>query len=381
MIDNPQASLEKRNDKVAIHWWQRVKAILFGQWLLSKENEANNPDELKLLEFEKQPLKSNYKDWMQAIDIIQPLVQSIRKSIEPQQTDEFDLDLLAANTYLFHVDRLIVKIREYLHQFRYRQEQYHESTPYSYKIEINQAASIAEQCYHTIVQLTALLQRLSNKKLYTQELISQIHALELDTTALGSAIRTLNQSAYKVDSIMQLAALEQDLLQSLTQTKPIYSGAGFVDNGMHFNLSHTQGEYLRSKARLIMDPELNKLINGLIDIHEVLKKCYVVARKCFIKDALDTMSHHIECLITSIGTQEINKTEVFYHFNQIFHSVENIRFNTNRESRCSKNLFERSRQAMYSLRKTCQKHPLGLEYLKTFSVKRVTLLKPKQPNS
>ncbi len=381
MIDNPQSSLEKPHEKASTHWWQRVKAILFGQWVLSKENDLNSlKDNIKLIDNDKPcSLKSSFKDWLQAVDVIQPLVHSIRKDIEPQHNDEFDLDLLAANTYLFHVDRLLVKIREYLHQFRYRYEQSHDNTLYSFKVEMNQAANVADQCYLTIVQLTAILQRLGNKKIYSQELISQIHALELDTTALGSAIRTLNQSAYKAESMVQLAALEQELLQSLTQNKPIYSsGTGYVDNNMHFNLSHTQGEYLRSKANLISDPALNKLINGLIDIHELLKKCYVVARKVFIKEALELMATHIEGLIAAIGSKEQDKKQIFYHFNEIFHSVETIRFNTNRESRCSRNLFEKSRQATMSLRKVCQKHPIGLEYLKAFSVKRATLVKPKE---
>lgn len=361
------------------HWWQKLKAILFGQWLLAKEDDLKAfKSNLKLLEFEKDLTKSTYKDWMQAVDVLQPLVQSIRRSIEPNKTQDFDLDMLAANTYLFHIDRLISKIREYLHQYHYRQEQYNENSLYTYKVEMNQANIVAEQCYHSMLQLTSLLQRLPSNKLYSEELIAQIHAFELDTTALGSAIRTLNQSAYKAESMVQLAALEQDLLQSLSQSKgPIYPGAGFVDNGSYFNLSNTQGEYLRSKSQIIKDAQCNKLINGLIDIHEGLKKCYVVARKVYIKEALDIMAQNIEALIVILVNDEVDTNRAFFHFNQIFHSVETIRFNSNRESRCSKNLFDKSKSAMFQLRKICQKHPLGLEYLKLYSVKRGSLVKSK----
>ncbi|MBS0286157.1 MAG: hypothetical protein JSR17_02610 [Proteobacteria bacterium] len=379
MIDNPHPSFEEHPQKSTKHWWQKLKAILFGQWMMAKEEEFNSiKNSLKLIDYEKDNAKSTFKDWMQAIDVLQPLVQSIRKSIEPKKNDDFDLDMLAANTYLFHIDRLISKIREYLHQYRYRLHQYQENTLYTYKVEINQASLVAEQCYHTILQLTSLLQRLPTNKLYSDELITQIHALELDTTALGSAIRTLNQSAYKAESMVQLAALEQDLLQSLSQAKaPIHPGAGFVDSGSYFNLSHSQGEYLRSKSQLIKDTECNMLINGLIDIHETLKKCYVVARKVYIKEALDLMASNIEALIVIMVNNEIDKNRVFIHFNQIYHSVETIRFNTNRESRCSKNLFEKSKTAMTQLRKVFQKHPLGLEYLKLYSAKRVGLIKSK----
>ncbi len=371
MIDNPQPLKQAQHH---IHWWQKIKAILFGQWLLAKEENERIHDTLKLVEFDKQfPLKSSFKDWIQAIDTIQPLVQSHRKSIEPSTNDEFDLDLLAANTYLFHLERLLVKIREYLHQYRFRQEQYVEQNFYSYKLEINQATNAAEQCYFTILQLTALLQRHDGKK-YSDEMVAQIHALELDTTALGSAIRSLNQSAYKAESMAQLASIEQDLLQSLS--RPV-STAVFANNNLNFNLPHSQGEFLRLKAKSIEDPENGKFIINLIDIHDQLKKCYVVARKVFIKDSLDQMGVHIEGIIEEFSKNESNKNIIFEHLNQLFHSVESIRFNTNRESRCSKNLFVRSKEAMKSLRKICQKHPIGLEYIREYTIKRDLLKLPK----
>ncbi len=378
MIDNPHSLLEKQSTKSQKHWWQRIKAILFGYAINAKEPDSSDLKEnLKLVDYKREE-KSSIGEWMQAIDILQPLVLSLRKAIEPRQHDEFDLELLAANTYLFHVDRLIVKIREYVQQFRFKHEQLTQNNLYSYQAEINQANSAAEQCYQTILQLTALLQSNTPKKLYSDELITQIHALELDTIALGSAVRNLNQSAYKAESMMQLAALEHDLLQSLTQSKPMQTHVGFSENhGLNYNITQTQGEYLRAKAHEIGDLNCYRMIAGFIDIHDVLKKCYVVARKIFVKDALDTMSENIEGLIAAMSAENVDKNKVFYHFNQIFHCVEMIRFNTNRESRCSKNLFDKSKVATQQLRKLCQKHPLGLEYLKEYSAKRVTLVKPK----
>src|SRR5262249_55826764 len=139
----------------------------------------------------------------------------------------------------------------------------------------------------------------------------------------------------------------------------------------------SQGDYLRSRASEISNPSYFRMVSGLIDIHDILKKCYVVARKVFIKDALDIMAENIEGIIAVLSAAQPDKHKIFFHFNQIFHSVETIRFNTNRESRCSKNLFDKCKMATHQLRKLCHKHPLGMEYLKAYSVKRLSLIKPK----
>ncbi len=378
MIDNPHPFLQRQTEKSQKHWWHKIKAILFGQWLIARENSQKLEEAYPFaLTVNHVPVSSSLKEWFQAIDVLQPLVQSVRSNLDPQTMNEFNLENLGVNTYLFHLDRILVKIREHLLNYRFRQEQNSDDLHSKDKLDLKQASESAEHCFHTILHLTALIQRLPQKKLYSEEFISQIHALELDATSLASAMRSLNQTAYKAQAMVELAALEQDLLQTLAQSRPpMGGGASFADMGLNQGMMYTAGEYLRSKAHVVSSPEFNQFINGMIDIHEMLKKCYVVARKAVVKESLDIMGDNIEGLITIVSQNEMDRNRAFYHLDQLFHCIEALRFNTNRESRCSKNLFEKSKSARLQLRKICQKNELGIEYLKKYSIKRVSLIKP-----
>ncbi len=379
MIENPHPFLRRPNEKAQKHWWHKIKAILFGQWLIARENSHKLDDDSYpfTLKVNQVPVSSSLKEWFEAIDVLQPLVQSVRSSIEPQTMNDFNIEILGVNTYLFHLDRILVKIREHLLNFRFRQEQNSEELHSKDKLDLRQASEAAEHCFHTILHLTALIQRLPLKKLYSEEFISQIHALELDATSLASSMRSLNQTAYKAQAMVELAALEQDLLHTLAQSRsPMGGGASFADMGLNQGMMYTAGEYLRSKVHNVTSPEFNHFITGMIDIHEMLKKCYVVARKAVVKESLDVMGDNIEGLIVIVSQTEIDRNRAFYHLDQLFHCIESLRFNTNRESRCSKNLFEKSKCARHQLRKICQKNELGIEYLKKYSIKRVTILKP-----
>ncbi|HRE31029.1 MAG TPA: hypothetical protein PLD88_03550, partial [Candidatus Berkiella sp.] len=108
-----------------------------------------------------------------------------------------------------------------------------------------------------------------------------------------------------------------------------------------------------------------KWLAVFVEMHDMLKKCYVVARKSVIKELLDKMCEHIQNLIAAFKktNQNPDMDIVFSQLSFIFSNIESIRFNSHRESRCSKNLFEKAKFARQQLRKACQHHPLGREYL------------------
>jgi hypothetical protein len=358
------------------HWWKKMIGLFFGHWTRqSKYTDYGMPSHEGAIE-QQQKVKASLKDWMNAVDTLQPLVQSIRANANPADVEDFDLELLGANTYLFHIDRLLVKVREYFINFRYRQEQANDFNELVNKAEYIQAIEAAQQCYHTIINLTTLIQKLPHKKLYSEDFINQIHAFELEVTTLGSSVRMLNKLVYRQEALLQLSALEQDLLQTLGQgqqsTQNTYS---FNEIGSNHGLMY-RGDYLRTKSQMISVPEYFTFISSLIDVHDMLKKCYVVARKSVVKDSLDMMSENIEGLIDVLLQNEPEKNLIFNYLAQIFNTVEALRFSTNRESRCSRNLFEKSKLARNQLRKICLKHDIAREFLKTISVSRVTLLRP-----
>ena len=375
MMKNHNSSPDKSASKLEKHWWRKVKAIFFAPF---KEREPAGQSASILEQTLKEPSKKpTVKDWIKAIDVLQPLVQSVRSTLDPMRMDAFDLDALGVNTYLFHIDRLLVKIREYILNYRYRQEQFLNQTEILSKIEFLQVNEAADQCYQRILKLTDFIQKLPYKKLYSDELINQIHALELETTTLGSAVRAMSQFCYRQEALLQLTQLEQSLLQSLSQTRLPLGGNSLNADGLNSHqMMYSKDEYLRTKSQESLTDEQSEFINEMIDIHEALRKCYVVARKMMVKETLDCMAEGIENLIQVMMQQNYDTNEAFNALAQIFNAVESLRFSTNRESRCSRNLFEKAKIARHQLRKICLKEPVGQAFLKQIEVKRFSLVKP-----
>ncbi|MBS0289872.1 MAG: hypothetical protein JSS07_07565 [Proteobacteria bacterium] len=373
MISNsPQPVLDKHNEKLKIHWWEKIKALILGQWLQTKKQP--NPSE-EIMDFDtKTQHRFTVHEWIQAIDVLALLVQSVRKGVEFKNANEIDLELLGTSTYLFHIDRVLAKIRENFHNIRFSQEQFGDSLYLTTKHEFKQIRQLGERCHQTVLQLTMLIQVLPLKKLYSDEFVRHVHTLELDSAALSSAIRTLNQNAYKTQAMLQLASLEQDLLQSLSQSRHSFHGSQF--NALQHGPMYSNEGYLRTKLQLITDPQNYAFMNGIIEIHQMLKKSYVVARKSAIKEALEKMSQHIESLIHVFSQKDPIENQVSYHLDQLFHGMESLRFSSNHDSRCSKNLFDKTKIAYFQMRKLCQKNPFGMEYLKKYSIKRLKLQSP-----
>lgn len=368
MIKKNHSCSDKTPLKLEKHWWHKVKALFFGQLLKEKESASQNA--LFSGQSEELTKKSSMKDWIKAIDVLQPLIQSMRNALDPIKMDAFDLEALGLNTYLFHIDRLLVKIREYILNYRYRQEQFLTQSDILRKVEFLQVSEAADQCYRRIIQLTDFVQKLPQKKLYSDDLVSQIHALELETTTLGSAVRGMNQFCYRQEALLQLTQLEQSLFQSLSQTRLPLGGNHLHEDAYEFNSKH---DYLRAKSRELK-AEQSQFINGIIDIYEVLRKCYVVARKVTVKETLDNMALGIENLMQVMMQPQLDLNAGFDALILIFNAVESLRFSTNRESRCSRNLFEKAKLARHQLRKICSKDALGQEFLRQIEVKKFSLV-------
>lgn len=349
--EDPETHLIKK-------WWQKVKTVLFGQKFLVDDPQ----DENKNFSCSSSDI-STLRDWIKAIDVIQPIVISLREELGPNRASDFNLELLGISTYLFHVERLIVKVREHYLTIRYRQEQFSQYSSFN-STEFIQVRKSAISCYNTILNLTKLFQKLPLKKLYSDDLISLIHALELDAGALASAIRALNQYAYRQEAIIQINQLEHNLLQTLAQSRGL-KGSG---HGQMYPTIDPLKVKLQS-VKLTADVDL---ITDLIEIYQMLKKCYVVARKSVVKETLDAVGENIEDIIAkcSKGVDKSITTNLY----QIFSHIESLRFSGNRESRCSKNLSDKAKLARQLLRKVCLKHPIAKEILKQIELPRPTLI-------
>src|SRR5690242_11438683 len=98
-------------EKISRHLWQKIKALFLGQWL--QKRHMQHSEEVIISYTQDEVNQFVLHDWIQAIDILSFLVQSVRKNCDTKSNYEIDLEVLGANTYLFHVDRLLAKIREH----------------------------------------------------------------------------------------------------------------------------------------------------------------------------------------------------------------------------------------------------------------------------
>lgn len=320
------------------------------------------------------------REWFSAIDSLQSLLLTLKQNYNCLGTKNINLDLLTIHTYLYHIDRLLVTIKEQLYSYQYRVNEFTDLRHSLNEISFLQAKKSAQQCYVTILSIIQTLKFTKLEKLKNnQNFISYVHGLELDTSALVSAIRILNQYACQQKTIRELESLEKSLMDSFINTKP-QSQLEMLHYSEQLGLEvviGSKGSFLKDQSSTIKDANHKVFILRLISIFEALKRCYVVARKSTINDALEGMSKNLEKLISIFSQETIVESEVIAQLQDFYNSIESIRFSTNRDSRCSQNLFEKAKVARHEMRKVCAHDKYGLAFLKMINFKRIDCLKYK----
>ncbi len=341
----------KENNYLLTKLWQKCKT------LFARKTDVNG-----LLPI---PSAQSY-DPIHLLDELQSLVHKLRRELDLDTQMQWDLDTLAASTYLFHVDRILMKVRENMLNYRFRLDESKDNKAFLNQTEFSYAKETHAHCYIAILNLTTVLKKASLKQIYSDQVVNPIHALELASANLNSAMRAVNQLSLRQETLLQLSALEQNLMQTLSNPPPDYVYT-------HQGILYSTTEYLRNQLKEITIPEDIKWLSTFIEAQDALKKCYVVARKGVIKELLDKMSDNIQALITALNQRNPDEETIFMNVTAVFNGLESIRFNCHRENGCSKNLFEKVKIARLQLRKACQNHPIGREYLNRMAIKREPL--------
>jgi len=205
--------------------------------------------------------------------------------------------------------------------------------------------------------------------------IIMVNTLELNAVELSSHMRKYNQFCAQKDTLNALFELETLLTDKSSLLK--YHASGFKeryevrDREKFFSgLSDEVSSELMKKLAMISDPIYTQFAKEIIDIYLGLKKCYVVSRKSVINNTLNNISDDIESLMNAIRNIDECKDDALSALHAIYCGLESIRFSTNTESRCSRNLFEKSKQARTKLRQACQGCDIGLIFLEQISLKK-----------
>lgn len=324
------------------------------------------------------------KDWVEAIDALIVLIQSARVQLDPSRLDHFDIDVFEINSYLYQVDRLAVKTREYIMGLRYHQTQFESQPEVLKRKEFANVYQACLSCYPIILNLIVLLQTLSKTGTLKREFFLQVQSLEIECSALRNTVRELNQFLTEIQSKSKMVLLEQTLLRALEEAEVSLNKQN--DNMSRYLVveaspTYQSSEKLKNGLGNIAQIEDQKLMVALIDAYDALRKCYVIARKSVVKETLDAIYIAVQELMVEFSKDDINKERLMFYLYILFNQIESLRFSTNRDSRCSRNLFEKSKHARRQLRKACFAHPLGKEFIEKIALRRKSLLKDyKQSN-
>ncbi len=327
-------------------FWQKIKAILLGQQLRMLAGQAQNAFKTPL-SIVPQEKKSTLNDWLKSVQALHELVQKLHGEIDVNNTKDFDLELLGSATYLFHVDNMLAKIREHLLHLRYLQDRYANQNTIINNMEFIQVSQACMQCHHTMQNLIQFLQKMPKKRVYTEEFVNLIHALELDCASLDNNMHMLTYFVRQQDALV---------LPDTVAPSP----------------SFITTEQLCLRVKSITHPEHAKFVNQVIDIFEMLSRYYVITRRSVVKGAEQKIAQSTLTLIALFSENEPPRKEIYYQLHQIFNQIESIRFSTHRESRSAQDLFKAARTARHNLRKACAANPLTHDFLQEIEVRRIS---------
>lgn len=343
----------KEHNNQKHRWWQKIKSL----FVSSLDSE--------ILHSLPVPIKPTDNP-MSHLDEVTALVSKIRAELDLDNSKQWDLDVLAASTYLYQVDRILMKVRENMLTYRYRVDQFKNDTDIKNQNEFVYAEDAHNHCVIAVMNLMAVLKKVNLKHIYNDNIITAIHALELESANLNSAIRAVNQLSFRHETLQQLNALEKSLMKTLSSPPPDYV---YTPQGVMYSTT----EYLRKQLKEVSNPEDIRWLDIFINNHDMLKKCYVVARKGIINQQLEKMNEHIQTLVDIFSRKTRDQERVFELLTAVFNGIDSIRFNCHRDNGCSKNLFEKAKIARKELRKACQQHPIGRAYLLRTEMKREPL--------
>jgi hypothetical protein len=350
-------------------WWQKVKNIFAGKD--QKLRAYSAPDHKSSIPFYHIPnleyQMATVNDWLKVIESIQVLVYITRRELEPMVLTSFDWNALSVTTYLNHIERLVIKVREYYLSYKHYEQKGFDKLGIQDSPELKQFKQTCEQSYHTLLNLSKSIKQVLTKEGH-EDLSHHLHALELELSGLGSHFRVLTQMLYKQEFKTQ----SQDYKKTNSSfTSPLISSDVMKSAPVYIDFTASNCQQIKQDCEefkeifsKVPSQENRNFLLGALEAYEILVKCYVVARKSVIQQSLDTMRISMHNISKTMQNDSPNGFQIFSELDKLFHAIEVISFNTNRESRFSQNMFEKSKVARRLLRKACLSCEMGCEYLK-----------------
>ncbi len=214
------------------------------------------------------------KDWMKALDHLQPKIRHMRNQIDDMCNSIPSFDLLAAGTFLLQLDLILIKVRQNVNNYERRIKDMGHEVPES-KALCDMAEKVKAQCvqcYRHVAVLGAMMDKRTHEQLNCPEIIEQVKALESHSKKLTLMISDWNEMVLKKDPLYH-KLFEAELFRTLLEMEN-HPEARFSQQE-NYATPTTTGP-LRDKAQMIVEPDLRKLGFQLITGYESLKRCAIL---------------------------------------------------------------------------------------------------------
>lgn len=304
--------------------------------------------------------KEHIESWLKHVDDMQNYARKLQNELAQENVDNFDWSLLGAATYLYHIDRLCIKVREHFLTLRYLYNQFYQQDTLQ-KIEFIQAVQACKDCNDSLVNIMTLLKKLPKNRLHCEVVVNQIHALELESVGAASALRNLGQFAYSNEAFLNMKSAQKDMvLQLQSESRTLVNAP--ADNASNAQVNRYRVDNLRERIASF-DLDTKDYLNLLLDNYFILSRCYIIKRKDIINTSLVDYWKALETIVDNTN----NDIDLIQNFGEeiknIFHTLQSLRFCANHSSRCSENLADKAKQAMLQFKQATYKLPGGVDFI------------------
>ena len=331
-------------DPTLLLWLKKWRKIFLKSYP-SKEEDA--------LETHPQVEKSQYKDWLESVDKLQPLVRRLRNDIDKLEIQQLTFDVLGAGTFLLQIDLMLIKLRQHLNNYERRRTEVNLKIP-AIKLLFDKIERGCKQCFVYLLALAQALEQCGYKDLENPEILHLVKALESESKSLTQIMYELNETILKKDPVYQLFETELfKTLMNLEHEDVVSSRASFENEPKISNL--------RDKANLIQAQELRSIGFHLISSLEGLKRASILFHSTQASRAMDAFKNQVETFL-DLANQPDAEVALKTCLLLLFADLEAMRFAR------LKGLSDKSKVVKHQLKQVLSQSVFGQSCLKSLQL-------------
>lgn len=344
--------------------WHKITARLRSL----PQAEAGPPPEVQKVVLSEQslPLTAvealSVEQWLTELDHLCCKTTHFQQSLQTHKSSYKNMSKTVKEVAQFNV--MLGALKEHWLNYEYRREQFREAPECYQKNEFVNIDILSRVIYEELLRNISYFSDHEQLEAIPKDLRKLWEELTKHIDSLSHLMVALNRFAYRQEALMQIAELERSLLCSLYRNELMVlteedTKALFQDS---ISVEVHEEDWL-FKLNRIHETEHVVLIQNIIEIYQMLSNCYIISRRSVVNATLEDMHKNLDSLTGCFFKNQISNKEVMHYLRSIYQQIESLRFSANRDSRCSRNLLERSKDARKLFLHACQQNSIASEFL------------------